>query len=119
MGFKEDTRETLADLDIRVSSLEDLAVTLRRTGLTPAPDRATVARNHPAQVTPTGTVVDARAIAFGLSEVKREVSSVIREGVDRDEVARTYKGIVQYFSDVLAKADPAFDADLFARQAGA
>ncbi len=104
------------------------ATTLRHTGLTPAvPERATHARWDTAGAraqtvtvgTPAGTVVDARAIAFGLSEVKREVSSVISTGVDRDEVARTYKGIVQYFSDVLAKSDPAFDADLFARQAGA
>lgn len=59
--------------------------------------------------------VDYGAIAFGLSEIKRKVGQV----VTGSEMISEYRGAVQYFADVFAKSDPAFDADEFKRQAGA
>jgi hypothetical protein len=102
----------LADLDRRVTDLENLARTLRA-----GTASTTNAREGVGTSSASATGVDYGAIAFGLSEIKRKVTQVtgLRES---GEMRREYAGAVQYFADVFAKADPQFDADAFKRQSG-
>jgi len=133
MGFKEDTKDMLGELNSRVTALEALARTLRSngvgsvsTGRHAAPVTAvrdlsaghSVLRRDPVDGASVGraTGVDTDAIAFGLSEIKREVTEAFGNAT---AVASKHVGVVQYFSDVLAKADPSFDAVDFARKANA
>lgn len=70
----------------------------------------------PEQYTQAATALDYGAVAFGLSEMKRKIVDAFGYS---GEVGREHSGAVQYFADVFAKADPAFDADEFKRAAGA
>lgn len=116
MGFKDEAREAFANLVTRVETLEALARQLRASTDVSTLTRPATAR--PATTVATGSAVDAGAIAFGLSEIKRKVAQAL-SGDSARVMADEYVGIVQYFSDVLAKADPSFDAAEFRRQAGA
>lgn len=58
--------------------------------------------------------VDYGAVAFGLSEIKRNVSNAATIPGAKE----FYEGAMQYFADVFAKSDPSFDADAFKLQAG-
>lgn len=62
--------------------------------------------------------VDYGAVAFGLSQIKRDVANVIGTEVRANDLTEHYRQTVQYFADVFAKADPAFDANAFRTQAG-
>lgn len=66
----------------------------------------------------TASTVDYGAVAFGLSQIKQDVSGVLRDEVRTADLAENYRQTVQYFADVFAKSDPTFDADAFKRQAG-
>lgn len=117
MGFKDDVRaegaalrEGITLLDERVSALESLAAQLRRSGGAVPQD---VRRTEGVSAS-TLNRVDYGAVAFGLSEIKRKVSQLS----NASRVASEYAGVVQYFADVFAKADPEFDAATFKRQAG-
>lgn len=122
MGFKDDVRvkaeEFQGELDGlkgRVSALENLAAQLKGSPVSTPARRAEVTRDV------TGTAVrssarstlDYAAVAFGLSEIKRKVAQI--NGVHG--LGNEYAGAVQYFADVFAKADPAFDVEEFKRQA--
>jgi len=63
----------------------------------------------------TTTGVDYGAVAFGLSEIARKVRGAVGAS---QQMVDEYRGAVQYFADVFAKSDPAFDATEFKRQAG-
>lgn len=71
--------------------------------------------------TPTApaTGVDYGAVAFGLSQIKRDVAGVVGDNARSADLAAHYRQTVQYFADVFAKSDGQFDADLFKSQAGA
>lgn len=131
MGFKDDVRAKaeefegdLTDLKRRVSALENLANHLRSTGApvqfaTPrvqrVSDRELLVSRDPidgASVRSRSTL-DYGAIAFGLSEIKRKLVSVIGADTLRGE----HQGAVDYFADVFAKADPEFNRDEFNRLA--
>jgi len=133
MGFKEDTKDMLGELNSRVTALEALARTLRSngvgsvsTGRHAAPVTAvrdlsaghSVLRRDPVDGASVGraTGVDYGAIAFGLSEIERKITDNFGNA---DAVHREHVGVVQYFSDVFAKSDPSFDAVDFARKSGA
>lgn len=123
MGFKEDTRTQLASLDERMGALEEIAQRLgygRDLRLSdpasPAGRAAQVAARLRSAATADVAGLDYGAIAFGLSEIKRKVGSVLSGDHVRD-MAEVYKGVVDYFADVFAKSDPAFNRDEFNRLA--
>lgn len=62
--------------------------------------------------------LDYGAVAFGLSQIKRDVANVVGSEVRSADLTEHYRQTVQYFADVFAKSDPEFDADLFKQQAG-
>ena len=107
--------DALSALDSRVNALENLARELRNSPVRTAP-AVRVATQEAPRVTTPATGVDYGAIAFGLSEIKREVKSQF--GVTDAQMATKWRGTVQYFADVFAKADSSFDARLFTSQAG-
>jgi hypothetical protein len=125
MGFKEDTRAELDSLARRVTTLETLAQSLRAGGVvstTVATQNTQATRGQYDGITGASrpssngvrSTVDYGAIAFGLSELKREAGNL-----GADVPPAYFPGVVQYFADVFAKSDPNFDAELFTRQAGA
>lgn len=64
--------------------------------------------------------LDYPAVAFGLSEIKREVAVALNaSGVSAQTLTSKFAGTVQYFADVFAKNDPEFNEAEFKRQAGA
>lgn len=65
------------------------------------------------------TGVDYGAVAYGLSQIKRDVTNLVGSEVRGTDLAEHYRQSVQYFVDVFAKSDPSFDADAFKQQAGA
>lgn len=62
--------------------------------------------------------VDYGAVAFGLSQIKRDVANVVGSEARTADLTAHYVGTVQYFADVFAKSDPSFDIGAFKRQAG-
>ena len=111
MGFKDDVRAkaTEFEMDInalkeRVSALESLARQFR------AGAPATTIGNAAGRRRST---LDYGAVAFGLSEYGRKMQSLTTM-----DVSDYHAPAVQFFADVFAKADPAFDAEGFKRAAG-
>lgn len=121
-------RDVLASVEARVTALETLAAEVRAGAVTlnnavtsplAAGGRSVHLGSTQAETNPTdATGVDYAAVAFGLSEIKRKVAPLISRGDYTSEVTREYRGAVQYFADVFAKSDPAFDADQFKADAG-
>lgn len=109
-GLRTAVRELSAKIDTAVSDLVQ-----RSQGTAPAV-------RQEVGVTHTGAEsisrVDYGAVAYGLSSIKRDVAGVIGAEARNSDLAEHYRQTVQYFVDVFAKADPAFDANLFRRQAG-
>lgn len=62
--------------------------------------------------------IDYAAVAFGLSQIKRDVANVVGSEARTADLAAHYAATVQYFADVFAKSDPTFDADAFKRESG-
>ena len=105
----------LRALEARVVALETLASDLRRSNSAVLTATPLPAREGTGTTSVSTTGVDTGAIAFGLKEIARKVGEVLTgtPGLDRE-----YVGVVQYFADVLAKADSSFDEALFKQQAG-
>lgn len=121
MGFKDDMREAaedfrdeLAVLHGRVNALEKLAEQIRR-----GDTRTVAAVTRELSTTAARSTLDYGAVAFGLSEIKRKVAELIQGGsadmayAARERAAEEYVGAVDYFADVFAKADPAFNREEF------
>lgn len=120
MGKKSDAlaeqfSNAYSELDGRLTSLERLARQIRN-GQTPvAQAESTAARS---EVFPEDRdVVDYGAVAFGLSEIKAKVAQIVPAGHE-GSMRREWEGVVDYFADVFAKADPGFDRAAFNRAAG-
>lgn len=134
MGFKDDVRakaeefeRDLTDLKGRVRSLEGVANDLRRSRGESLPVRAiqgrssadTYTANLPTRTPGASLGVDYGAVAFGLSEIKREVTVALNaSGVSAQTLRSKFEGTVQYFADVFAKSDPGFNEAEFKRQSG-
>lgn len=134
------TRDEVAGYVERLEALEALAQRLRSGDVrvtdairvredraqveTPAYDRSGFPAAARGEDVPAGRVtsapgrVDYGAVAFGLSEIKRKVSTLVGFVGRGSELTGEYEGAVQYFCDVFAKSDPDFNADTFKRQAG-
>lgn len=121
---KEDAEGVVRDvahLRGRVDALETLANVLRaeRASTTEQPARFDERDEVrlPTRTPGAALGVDYGAIAFGLSEIKRNVARAltVQGGA---ELAQQYEGTVQYFADVFSKSDPSFDEVLFKRQSG-
>lgn len=109
-GLRTAVRELSAKIDTAVSDL------VQRSQRTAQAVRQEVGVTH----TDAESIsrVDYGAVAFGLSQIKRDVANVIGTEVRANDLTEHYRQTVQYFADVFAKSDPAFDADAFRRQAG-
>lgn len=110
MGFKDEAREAFANLVTRVEALESLAEQIKGSPISTPARREGVAAQR--------STLDYGAVAFGLSEIKRKVSHLAESAGHTSGLRSEYADTVQYFADVFAKADPAFDAAAFKRQAG-
>lgn len=114
MGFKDDVREKAIELDQRVTALERQVANLRRGN-----GAVTVETPLPVRTPGASLGVDYGAVAFGLSEIKREVAQALNTtGVSAQTLTSKFEGTVQYFADVFAKSDPGFNEAEFKRQAG-
>lgn len=113
MGFKNDVSTALAELSGRVEALEELASNhlgfvpstrvYRDTEVTAARTENTTTR------TGEGAEIDFGAIAFGLSELRRQARNAGVSGAEG-----IISGAVDYFADVFAKANPkGFDRATF------
>lgn len=99
-------------------------VNLRPETVTNATAAATASRvgnvtGRVATATAERTGLDYAALAFGLSEVKREIKAQF--SVTDGQMSAKWTGTVQYFVDVLAASDVLFDSvaqEAFKRQAG-
>jgi len=125
---KEDARVVVNDIAAlrdKVAILEGLANDMRRSlpvrqagtydGVTGGSRASTPARGGAVMV----EGVDYGAIAFGLSEIKRQVAIAMNTaGVSVQTLTSHFEGTVQYFADVFAKSDPSFDEDDFKVKAG-
>lgn len=113
-------RRELSNLGARVTTLEALAARMRAS-LPSEMERditgTAVRRDLPRRTPGASLGVDYGAIAFGLSEIARKIAGVLGDTSEGD-LKSEYEGAVQYFADVFAKADPAFDEAQFKRQAG-
>lgn len=124
MGFKDEIREKAADfegelrdLQGRVGALEALAESIRNGDTrTAAAVRAevTAARTENTTTrTGEGAEIDFGAIAFGLSDLRRQA---LNSGVAG--ATETIEGAAVFFADVFAKANPkGWNRDAFLRAA--
>lgn len=122
MGFKQDVAEELQQLNRRVTELETLAQRhLGRGVVNVAPARPVVTRDPvdgaSVRQPQSQSTLDYGAIAFGLSEIKRKLSTLVDSTSARTSMTSEYTGAVDYFADVFAKADPEFDRNEFNRLA--
>lgn len=121
--------EDVNNLKRKVRALEALAETLRNsrqvpTSVSASPrvadpiDGGTVG-SRPRTASVTG--VDYGAVAFGLAQIKSDVTRLVGSSVsvDTSQLTEHYRQTVQFFADVFAKSDTGFDADAFKRTAGA
>lgn len=123
MGFKDDVREKanefendLRELGRRVGTLEVEVRSMRRGTPRTVQAQATAARSEAPATTAGRSTLDYAAVAFGLAEIKAKVAQIVPAGREGD-MAREWRGTVDYFADVFAKADPQFNRDEFARGA--
>lgn len=116
MGFKQDVAGELQNLDRRVTELEELAQRLAGPTYRAVQAQAPAARSEASATTAGRSTLDYAAVAFGLAEVKAKVAQIVPAGREGD-MAREWRGTVDYFADVFAKADPQFNRDEFARGA--
>lgn len=115
--LKREGAEQFAALNRQVRELADQLTRASDRAATRLVDAHQAATAAPVQGGTTG--VDYGAVAFGLSQIKRDVANALGSEVRTADLAAHYAATVQYFADVFAKSDPEFDADLFKQQAGA
>jgi len=114
----------LNGMDTRVRALETLAEQIKgnnahRVQVAEQPSRSGDYTITLPTRTPGATLgVDYGAIAFGLSEIKHNVTRALSVQGGGADLAQQYEGTVQYFADVFSKSDPSFDEALFKRQSG-
>lgn len=115
MGFKDEIRtkagefeDELRSLSGRVADLEALADTIRNGSHRLAEVTAARTENTTTR-TGEGAEIDFGAIAFGLSELRRQARNTGVSGAEG-----VISGAVDYFADVFAKANPkGFDRATF------
>lgn len=113
-----DIEAQLAEGGRRLEALEALAAQIKGSPISTPARRADLPQRAPG----ASLGVDYGAVAFGLSQIKHDVHDLIagaNVGTSTAELTQHYRETVQYFADVFAKADPAFNEAEFKRQAGA